>query len=403
MALSHTGIEKAKATGKQYRLSDGQGLYLLVKSGGQKHWRLDYTLHGRRKTLAIGRFPEVGLKAARERRDQSRALVARGIDPVQHRQEERASAAAAADNTFGRLAEGWFVRMAPGWSASHAESIRQRLDNHILPHIGKIPVGDLTPLKLLPVLRRLEASGKIESAKRVRIILGQVFRYGISCGVCERDPAADLKGALAPPQPKRMAALTEPEAVGGLMRAISGYQGDIITRLALRFSALTFVRPGEVRHAEWKEINWIAKEWRLPAGKMKMRRDHVVPLADQTLSLLRQLRQITGEGTYLFPSLRSGSRCMSENTVVAALRRMGYGSDEMSAHGFRSMASTLLHENGHDPAVVELQLAHRVGNAVAATYNRAERLKDRQVLMQWWADCLDQLENGETLEVINAR
>lgn len=401
MALTHTAIEKAKTAEKQYRLTDGQGLYLLVMPGGQKHWRFDYTLHGKRKTFAVGPFPVVSLKSAREIRDSSRKLVAEGIDPVQHRQEEKALAAAAANNIFGRLAEEWFAKMSPTWSAGHAESIRQRLDNHILPHIGNVPLADLNPLKLLPVLRRLEQADKIESAKRVRIILGQIFRYGISCGVAERDPAADLKGALAPPRPKRMAAVATSEQAGGLLRAISSYQGDIITRLALRFSALTFARPGEVRHAEWREIDFNAAEWRIPGEKMKMRRDHVVPLADQTISLLRQLYQITGVGKYLFPSLRSSLRPMSENTIVAALRRMGYSPDEMTAHGFRSMASTLLHENGHDPMVIEMQLAHRVGSAVASIYNRSERLKDRHALMRWWADYLDQLEHCEPEEVSN--
>ncbi|MCB2216371.1 MAG: tyrosine-type recombinase/integrase [Desulfobulbaceae bacterium] len=398
MALTDTAVRKAKVGSKQYRLTDGQGLYLLVTSNGKKHWRLDYILHGKRKTFAIGQYPAITLAEARNKRDEARRLVADGVDPVQQRRQDKISAAAAADNTFAKVSERWFEKMRSNWSDGHIESIRQRLNNHILPYIGFSPVGSLNALTLHSVLTRLENAGKLESAKRVRIIMSQVFRYAIAAGLAERDPAADLKGVLRVSKPKPMAAIVSPEEIGALLRAIDGYQGEYSTKAALRFSVLTFARPGEIRRAEWREINWIAREWRIPADKMKMRRDHVVPLSVQALQVLRGLHKLTGQGKYLFPSLRSASRPMSENTVLAALRRLGYSKDEMTAHGFRAMASSLLHEEGYDPMLIELQLAHRVGNAVAAAYNRAERIEERTGMMQEWSNLLDRLQGKNVVD-----
>ena len=253
------------------------------------------------------------------------------------------------------------------------------------------------------MLRRIEDRGAVESAYRSRTIAGQVFRYGIACGLCDRDPSADLRDALQPRKPKKMAAITEPAEVGGLMRAIDGYQGDLITRCALKFSALTFCRPGEIRHAEWSEIIWAKEEWVIPAEKMKMKRDHVVPLADQAIKVLQEIHPLTGMGKYVFPSLRTPTRCMSENTVNAALRRMGISKNEMVAHGFRSMASTLLHENGFNHDVIELQLSHVRRDQVAAAYDRSHRLPERRKMMAWYADYLDMLKKGKEDERAEVR
>lgn len=395
MALTNTAVKGAKPKSKQYRLTDGMGMYLLVKHSGKKYWRLDYTLHGKRKTYAIGTFPTVSLKEAREEREAAKKLVANGIDPVVERQLNREAQSEAAENTFYAVAMDWFSKNKSSWTTGHSRTISGRLEKNLFPWLGSRPIHEITVPELLRVLRRIEARGAIETAHRCRTIAGQVFRYAIASGLVDRDPAADLKGALTPVNPRKLPAVTNPREVGALMRAIRGYQGDVITRIALRLSALTFCRPGEIRHAEWREVNWIKKVWTIPGEKMKGKRDHIVPLAQQALDALREIHSVTGSGTYIFPSLRSNSRPMSENTVLAALRAMGYRKDQMVAHGFRSMASTILHDNGWEHDLIEMQLAHTVGSKVSQAYNRADRLKERVEMVQWYADFLGRLENAE--------
>ncbi len=396
MPLTNTAINAAKPRQKQYRLTDGQGMYLLIKTSGKKYWRLDYILHGKRKTFAIGSYPAISLKKVRAQRDKAKALVADGIDPVQYRAAYKSRQAEAAANTFEALALDWYTRQEQAWTKGHACTVISRLKRDILPWLGSRPIDGITAPEILKVLRRIESRGADETAHRCKTIVSQVFRYGIAVGVAERDPAVDLRGALAPTRPKRMAAITDPGKAGELMRAIHGYQGDLVTRCALKFSALTFCRPGEIRHAEWKEINWIRKEWQIPASKMKMRRDHTVPLADQALEVLQEIHPLTGQNRYVFPSLRTDTRPMSNNTVLGALRRMGFTKEEMTPHGFRSMASTLLHEQGWEHEIIELQLAHSRRDKVAAAYDRSRRLSERTLMMQFWADYLDRLMNGES-------
>ena len=393
--LTNTAIANAKPKKKQFRLTDGDGLYLLVMPSGGKYWRLDYTLHDKRKTLAIGKFPAMKLKTAREERERARELITGGIDPVQYRKSAKSLDTQKAANSFEALSTEWFTMMVKTWTHGHSRTVKSRLSRNILPWIGPRPITEITAPEILTVLRRIENKGTCETAHRCKIIISQVFRYAIATGAAERDPSADLRGALAPTRKKPMAAITDPDKAGALMRAIRGYQGDVITRCALRLSALCFCRPGEIRHAEWSEINWIKQEWLIPAEKMKMRRDHTVPLADQAIKVLQEIHPLTGEEKYIFPSLRTGARPMSNNTILGALRRMGFTKEEMTPHGFRSMASTLLHENGFPHEIIELQLAHARRDQVSAAYDRSRRLPDRKKMIQWWADYLDELENGK--------
>lgn len=400
MPLTNTAVKSAKPKKKQYRLTDGQGMYLLIKPSGKKYWRLDYALHGKRKTFAIGTYPAISLKNSRLLRTRAKALVSDGIDPVQYRHKVQEKQKDLAANTFEVLALEWLTKQEQAWTKGHARTVISRLRRDILPWLGSRPVKEITAPEILKVLLRIESRGAIETAHRCKTIISQVFRYSIATGSADRDPAADLKGALTPAQPKKMAAITDPEGTAELLKAIGSYQGDIVTRCALKFSAMSFGRPGEIRHAEWHEINWIKKEWLIPSHKMKARRDHTVPLSDQALEVLREIYPLTGQGKYVFPSLRTSSRPMSNNTVLAALRRMGFTKDEMTPHGFRSMASTLLHENGWDHEVIELQLAHSRRDKVAAAYDRSRRLPERKKMMSWWSNYLQQLEHNNTRDVI---
>lgn len=394
MALTDTAAKASKPKKKQYRLTDGQGMYLLIKPSGKKYWRLDYILHGKRKTYAMGAYPSISLKEAREKREIAKKLVTDGIDPVQHRQVTKTHRSEAAANTFEALAIEWLAKQEQTWTQGHARTVTSRLKRDILPWLGSRPIGEITAPEILTTLRRIENRGAGETAHRCKTIISQIFRYTIAAGITDRDPAVDLRGALAPTKSKKMAAITDPEKAGELLKAIRGYQGNLVSRCALQLSALAFVRPGELRKAEWREINWIKQEWLIPAEKMKARRDHTVPLADQALEVLREIHPLTGHGKYVFPSLRTDTRPMSNNTVLGALRRMGFSKEEMTPHGFRSMASTLLHENGWEHEIIELQLAHTRQDKVAAAYDRSKRLPERKKMMQWWADFLRHLEQG---------
>jgi integrase len=390
MPLTDNTIRNAKAPEKPVKLYDAGGLFLLVTPSGGKWWRFKYRVEGKEKLLSLGTYPETSLKAAREKRDEARKLLAQGIDPS----AERKATKTAASETFEAIYREWLERFSPRWAPSHKENIIRRIEKDILPWLGARPIVELKAADLLAALRRIEARGALESAHRTKQAVGQVFRYAVATGRAERDPTADLRGALPPASKGSFAAITEPKAIGELLRAIEGYQGSFIVRCALRLAPLVFVRPGELRAAEWSEFDIERAEWRIPALRMKMKDAHIVPLSTQALAILEELRPFTGSGRYLFPGERSKDRPMSNGTVNAALRRMGYGSDEMTGHGFRAMACSILNEQGWNRDAIERQLAHAERNKVRAAYHRAEHLPERRKMMQWWADYLDGIRNG---------
>lgn len=391
MPLTDVLVRQAKAESKAYKLVDERGLFLLVHPNGSKYWRLRYSWKGKENTLAFGIYPDVSLKDARLKRDEARLQLTQGINPKTGKSNTKL--------TFEIIALEWYEKyIVAVRSPRHAETVISRLKRLVFPHIGMYPIAEIKAQDLLDMLRPLEARGVLETAHRVQQICSQIFRYAVARGMAERDPSGDLRGALPPQKEKHHASLTDPQSIAGLLRAMDDFQGGAIVRCALWFSLLTFARPGEVRHAEWSEIDFKAQEWRIAAEKMKMRRQHIVPLARQTLMILNEMRTMTGHGRYIFPSNRAvakGERPMSENTVLAALRRMGYGKDEMTAHGFRSMASTILHELGWPSDAIERQLAHVEGNSVKAAYNYAEYLAERKKMMQAWADWVDDLKSRE--------
>jgi len=378
---------------KTLRLKDDRGLYLEVSPAGGKWWRLRYWMAGKENRLSLGVYPEVSLKDARERRDEARRLIANGVDPSQVRKGLHAETQADQE-TFQLIAEEWFTKFEHTWAKNTAETIISRLRKDIFPYIGTRAIREITAPELLAVIRRIESRGAVETARRDMQKCGQVFRYAVATGRAERDVAADLRGAIAPPKKRHFASIHEPKEVGELLRALDGYSGSFVTRSALKLAPLTFVRPGELRHAEWTEIDLEAGEWRIPAARMKMREKHIVPLSRQAVEVLRELQPLTGTGKYVFPGERSYARPMSENTVLAALRRLGYVKGEMTGHGFRSMASTILHEQGWASDVVERQLAHGDRNKIRASYNFAQHLPERRRMMQAWADYLDGLKDG---------
>jgi integrase len=388
--LTDTVIRTTKPTEKPQKLFDGGGLYLLIKPTGTRLWHLKYRVAGREKLISFGQYPEVSLKQARERRDDARKLIAAKVDPSAKRKAERA----AQSDTFEAITREWLDVKAQAIDERTRAKRLARFETFVFPHIGKRPISTVTAPDLLSVLKRIEARGKNETAHRVRSESGAIFRYAIATGRAERDPAADLRGALAPVIVRNHPAITEPAKIGGLMRAIHGYSGQPSTEYALKLLPLTFVRPGELRGAEWSEFDLDAAEWRIPAARMKMGEQHVVPLSTQAVEILRELQPLTGGGKYLFPSLRTAARPISNNTLNAALRRLGFSGNEMVSHGFRSMASTCLNEQGWPPDLIELQLAHAERDEVRGAYNRAQRLADRRKMMQSWAGYLDGLRTG---------
>ncbi|MCU7808554.1 MAG: tyrosine-type recombinase/integrase [Candidatus Thiodiazotropha sp. (ex Semelilucina semeliformis)] len=392
MALTDTAVRNAKPKDKAYKLFDGGGLFLLVNPKGSRYWRLKYRFKGKEKLLALGVYPDISLKIARDRRDTARTQVALGIDPSEVRKATKAAQSDA--DSFEAVAREWWGQREPNWSKTHSSRILLRLNKDVFPWIGERPIGEITAPELLTVLRRIENRGAVETAHRIHQSCGQIFRYAVATGRAERDPSADLKGALPPTRQKHHASITEPVKIGELLRAIDGYEGSFVTRCALQLASLTFVRPGELRHAEWSEINLDKAEWRIPAEKMKMNAVHIVPLSTQAVAVLSEIKPLTGRGKYVFPGVRSLRRPMSENTVNAALRRLGYTKDEMTGHGFRSMASTILNEQGWHRDAIERQLAHAERNSVRAAYNYAEHLPERVRMMQSWADYLDGTKKG---------
>ena len=390
MPLTNLKVDKAKPKEKQYKLADERGMYLLIHPKGGKWWRLDYRFQGKRKTLSLGTVPDVSLKEARRKRDEARSILDDGADPSYY----RASAKAFGEDSFEAVAREWFEKFRGQWAQSHAVKTLGRLEKDLLHWLGSRPIDAIEPPELLRVIRRVEHRGALDTAHRIQQIASRVFRYGVATGRCSRDPTTDLKGALPPNRANHFATITDPKEIGGLLRAIDGYQGSPITRCALTLAPLVFVRPGELRHAEWIEIHTDQATWRIPATKMKMKRDHIVPLADQAIHILEEIKPLTGNGRYVFPSVLTTGRPMSDNTINSALRRLGYSKDEMTGHGFRSMASTVLNENGWTPDAIERQLAHVEGNSIRAAYNYAEHLEERRRMMQWWADYLNSLKSG---------
>ena len=394
MALTDTAIRKAKPREKPYKVADERGMYLEVMPNGSKYWRMKYRHNGKEKRLALGVYPDVSLADARDRRDQARKRLANGIDPGAAKQAEKRTARAETQDSFEALAREWFAKYSPSWAASHSNKIIRRMERDIFPWIGKQPIAQISAQDLLAVLRRIESRGAIETAHRAHQNCGQVFRYAVATGRAERDPSGDLRGALSLSKKRHHASITDAKEIGPLMRALEDYQGSFVTKCALRMAPRVFVRPGELRKAEWQEFDLDNAEWRIPAEKMKKRVPHVVPLSTQAVAILRDLHALTGEGKYVFPSTRSSSRPMSENTVNGALRRLGYTKDELTGHGFRSMASTLLNEQGWHRDAIERQLAHAERDSVRAAYNYAEHLPERRKMMQHWADYLDALASG---------
>lgn len=392
MPLTDISIRNAQPSDRARKLFDGGGLYLEVTPKGSKYWRLKYRFHGREKRISLGVYPDTSLRKARERRDNARRLLSDGIDPSEQRKAQKRATSGA--DSFETVAREWFAKRQLTWAYTHADKIIRRLERDIFPWLGRRPVREIQAPELLSVLRRIESRGAIETAHRAKQNCGQVFRYAVATGRAERDPSADLKGALAPTRPTSFASIKEPEAVGALLRAIDGYSGSMLTKCALRLVPLVFVRPGELRKAEWSEFDFDAAEWRIPTKRMKANEPHIVPLSEQAVAILEELRPLTGQGCLVFPGMRSRTRPMSENTVNAALRRLGYSGQEMTAHGFRSMASTLLNEQGWNRDAIERQLAHAERNSVRAAYNYAEYLPQRREMMQAWADYLDRLKAG---------
>lgn len=395
MTLSDVTIRKAKPADKTQRLFDGSGLYLELSPAGGKWWRLKYRFGGKEKRLSLGTYPDTSLSDARDKRDAARKLLAAGVDPGEQRKAVKAAGEERAANSFEVVAREWHAKQSATWVELHASRIMLRMENDVFPWLGSRPIADVTAKELLATVNRIVDRGAVESAHRVLQNCGQVLRYAIATGRAERNPAADLRGALPPVKQTHLAAIIEPNAIGGLLRAMDAYNGSLVTKCALRLAPLVFVRPGELRQAEWAEFDLDGAQWNIPAEKMKMREPHLVPLAPQAVAILRELHALTGGGRYVFPSARSPKRPMSNNAVLSALRRMGYATDEMSGHGFRAMARTVLDEVLHfRPDYIEHQLAHAVKDPNGRAYNRTAHLPERRKMMAGWADYLDTLKVG---------
>lgn len=393
--LSDTKIRTAKSQEKDFKLFDGGGLFLLVTSSGGKLWQFKYRFGGKEKKLSFGMYPEVSLADAREKRDAARKEVAAGINPGVARKAEKQAGGENAANTFEAVAREWHQKFTPTWTAGHAVTIMSRMERDLFPWLGARAIGEIRAPELLAALQRVESRGALETAHRIRTIAGQVFRYAVATGRAERDPAADLRGALPPTSKNHLAAITEPKEVAALLRAIDGYQGGFVVKCALQIAPLVFVRPGELRQAEWVEIDLDAAEWNIPAERMKMKVAHLVPLSAQAVAILRQLQGLTGNSRYVFPSGRSFARPMSNNAINAALRRMGFEKGEMTGHGFRAVARTILDEVLQVRIdFIEHQLAHAVKDPNGRAYNRTAHLEERRKMMQLWADYLDGLKSG---------
>lgn len=400
MALTDTAIRNTKPADKPLKLTDERGLYLLLKSNGSRWWRFDYRYGGKRKTLSMGVYPDVSLKEARNRRDEARKLLASDVDPGENRKAVKAAKLEKAANSFEVVAREWYAKYSPTWNESHGERIIRCFERDIFPWIGSKPIAEIAAPELLTTVRRIEDRGAVETAHRALGNCGQVFRYAIATGRATRDISADLRGALPPVKGEHFAAITEPKQVGALLRAIDGYTGSHVVRCALRLAPLVFVRPGELRKAEWKDIDLPAAEWRYTVTKTNT--PHIVPLSTQAVEIFKELQALTGRSRFVFPGARTNGRPMSDNAILAALRRMGINKEEMSGHGFRAMARTILDEVlGVRPDFIEHQLAHAVRDPNGRAYNRTAHLPERQKMMQQWADYLDKLKAGAEIISLN--
>jgi len=387
-SLSDAKARNAKPGPKPYKIADGEGLFLLVTPAGGKYWRLKYFYAGKEKLLALGVYPEVTLADARERRIQARKVLAAGNDPAEAKKQARRLAIIKSGNSFETVAREWFEQRKHEWAPSSASTMLARIERHLFPKLGRRPIADITPTEVLEALRVIEERGTLETARRMMQSCGKIFMYAIATGRAERNPVPDLRGALKTPVVRHYSFL-KADDLRKYLKKLTGYDGSPLTRLALRLLLLTFVRTSELRGAEWTEIDWKKAEWRIAPQRMKMKELHIVPLSRQAIAVLRQLQKLTS-GRYVFPNLHNPSACMSENTMLYALYRMGYHS-RTTGHGFRSTASTILNEHGFRADVIERQLAHSERNAVRAAYNHAQYLPERRKMMQWWADYLDQV------------
>jgi integrase len=396
MPLTELQIKGEKPAEKSKRLSDAHGLYLLLNPDGSRWWRMDYRFAGKRKTLSLGTYPDVSLKDARAKLEDARGDIRRGVDPSEKRRATKTSGKGA--NSFETIAREWFTKFKSSWVDAHSDRILRRLERDVFPWIGEQDIATIKVQVLLTVLRRIENRGAVETAHRALQNCSQIFRYAVATGRAERDITADLRGAIPPSKAKNHAAITEPELIGALLRVMDGYEGGLITRAALRLAPLVFVRPGELRHAKWADIDLKAAEWRFVSSKTKQ--PHLVPLSSQAVTILKDLQPLTAESEYVFPSARSFRRAMSANAVLAALRRMGYGNEDMTGHGFRAMARTVLDEVlGQRVDWIEHQLAHAVKDANGRAYNRTAHLPQRREMMQVWADYLDGLRESATQKI----
>ncbi len=395
--LSDAKVKNAKPRDKDYKLADGGGLYLFVSSTGGKLWRMKYRYGDKEKLLAFGSYPIVSLTEARRRRDDAKQLLGKGIDPSIHQKAVKAARNETIANTFESIAREWHGHKKSEWSSDHAATILTRLEKDIFPWLGGAPLTTVTAKEIKGVVDRVQSRGTIEAARRLLTIINQVFIYAISTDRANFNIAAGLKGYLPPSSKnkKHMAAVTDPKELAPLLRAMDTYQGGLVAQCALKLLPLFFCRPGELRHLEWQEIDFDAGQITIPGAKMKMKSDHIIPLSTQAIAILKELQPLTGHGKYVFPSTRSSARCMSDNTINAAFRRMGFDSSTIVGHGFRATARTLLHEVLHvNPYVIEAQLAHRVPDALGKAYNRTTHIAERRKMMQVWADYLDGLKAG---------
>jgi integrase len=400
MPLTDVLVRNAKAGKKSVKLFDGRGLYMEVSPSGGKWWRLKYRFEGKEKRVSLGVYPDVKLKDARDRRETARKLVSDGIDPSENRKAQRSAREDQAANSFEVLAREWFAKSSPIWAASHSDRIMRRLERDVFPWIGRKPITNIHAPEILTLLRRIEARGAVETAHRALNDCGQVFRYAVVTGRADRDPSGDLRGALSRAKKSHFAAKTDPEDVAGILRAMDGYEGTLTVRCALRLAPLLFVRPGELRSAKWADVDLEEKQWRYIVTKTKT--PHVVPLSRQAVEILNELRPLTGGGQYVFPSARTNARPMSDNAILAAMRRAGIDKDEMTGHGFRAVARTILDEVlGVRPDFIEHQLAHAVRDPNGRAYNRTAHLPERRKMMQQWADYLDKLKAGAKVIPIN--
>ena len=404
MPLSDMVARSAKPREKPYKLSDANGLYLEVGPRGSKLWRLKYRFNGKEKRLSFGAYPAVKLAQARDRQIDARRLLNNGVDPGELKKRAKRAAVVASRNTFELLAREWYLKFSPGWAASYSCNVLLRLENDLFPWLGSRPVASIEADELLTTIRRIESRGALYTAHRCLGLSSLVFRYAIATARAKRNPAADLRGALPPTKCEHFASITDPEKVGELLRAIDGYEGSFLTRCALRLAPLTFVRPGELRTAEWEHFDLRAAQWRIPAERIKMREDLIVPLSRQAMEVLQDLQPLTGSGQYLFPTVQCATRPMSNNTINAALRRLGYARDEMTGHGFRAMARTILDEVlEYRVEWIEHQLAHEVKDHNGRAYNRTAFLQGRKEMMQAWADYLDGLRIRKNITRISSK